>query len=70
MQQIILNVNNESKAKSLIEFLKQIDFIDIKQVIKDKKFSQMENEIKESLNDLKKGNVSSWKNKEINLKNG
>jgi len=70
MQQIILNVNNEYKAQSLIEFLKQIDFIEVKEVIKDKKLSKMENEIKESLNDLKKGNVSSWKNKEINLKNG
>ena len=65
MQQIILNVNNEYKAQSLIEFLKQIDFIEVKEVIKDKKLSKMENEIKESLNDLKKGNVSSWKNKEI-----
>ena len=70
MQQIILNVNNEYKAQSLIEFLKQIDFIEVKEVIKDKKLSKMENEIKESLNDLKKGNVSSWKNKEINFKNG
>ena len=65
MQQIILNVNNEIKAQSLIEFLKQIDFVEVKEVIKDKKLSKMENEIKESLNDLKKGNVSSWKNKEI-----
>lgn len=68
MQQIVISIKNESKAKKFIDFLKQIDFLDIEEVSVEKKISNIKNDIVKSVSDLKNGKVSSWKNKKICLK--
>ena len=69
MQQLIINITNESKARSLINFLKQLDFIKIEKVSTEKQLLECQSEISESFKDLKEQNVSSWKNKKLTLKN-
>jgi len=69
MQQLIINITNESKARSLINFLKQLDFIHIEKINTEKQILEFQSEISKSFKDLKEGNVSSWKNKKITLKN-
>jgi len=69
MQQLIINITNESKARSLINFLKQLDFIKIEKVSTEKQLLEFQSEISESFKDLKEQNVSSWKNKKLTLKN-
>jgi len=34
MGQVLLEIKNEEKAKSFLDFLRQIDFIEIKEIIK------------------------------------
>jgi|GEM_PF-6155905 hypothetical protein len=68
MQQIIINIEDDSKAKYFIDFLKQIDFINIDRIQSQKKISNMQNEITESCSDLKNGKTKSWNNKKIVLK--
>ncbi len=63
MQQLIINIINESKAQSLINFLKQLDFISIEKVNTEKQILEFQNEISESLKDLKEHKVTSWKKK-------
>ena len=69
MQQILINIKNKSKAKKLIDFLKQLDFLDIEEISIEEKISIIKNDIIKSVSDLKQGKVSSWKNKKISLKN-
>ena len=69
MQQLIINITNESKGKSLINFLKQLDFVKIEKVSKEKQLLEFESEINKSISDLKEQKVSSWKNKKLTLKN-
>jgi hypothetical protein len=69
MQQLIINITNESKARSFINFLKQLDFVKIEKVNVNKQILDFQNEISESLEDLKNQKVSSWKNKKVSLKN-
>ena len=67
MQQLIINITNDSKAQTFIDFLKQLDFIKIEEVTVDKQILKFQKEILESHKDLKKQNVTSWKNKTLNL---
>lgn len=69
MQQLIINITNESKARSLINFLKQLDFIKIEEVKIEKQVLDFQSEISKSFKDLKEHKVSTWKNKKITLKN-
>jgi len=69
MQQLIINITNESKARSLINFLKQLDFVKIEKVNSNKQILDFQNEISETLEDLKNQKVTSWKNKKVSLKN-
>ena len=66
--QVVINIKNESKAKSLIEFLRQLDFIEIEEITKRKKISKFQHEVLESIADISKGKVSSWNDKKITLK--
>ncbi|MFH1005612.1 MAG: hypothetical protein V1781_09025 [Bacteroidota bacterium] len=68
MQQLIINITNENKARSLINFLKQLDFIHIEKVNTEKQILDFQREITESLKDLKEHKVTSWKNKKLTLK--
>ncbi|OFX18525.1 MAG: hypothetical protein A2033_02355 [Bacteroidetes bacterium GWA2_31_9] len=69
MQQLILNITNESKARSLINFLKQLDFVEIEKISTDNQLKEFQKGIAESLSDLKNKKVSSWKNKKLTIKN-
>lgn len=69
MQQLVINITNESKAKFLINFLKQLDFVEIEEISKQRKVMKMQKEILESMADLKSGKVSSWNNKKVTLRN-
>lgn len=51
MQQVVLNIKNDEKAKFLLDFLRQLDFIEIKQVLKGKE-KKKEVEDKQSLRDV------------------
>ena len=51
MQQLIINITNESKARSLINFLKQLDFIKIEKVSTEKQLLEFQSEISESFKD-------------------
>lgn len=66
MSEYILTVPENKKGKALVEFLKQIEFV---QVDKFKRIATMEQELKQSFADLKAGRVSSWKGKKLRLKN-
>ena len=70
MQQLIINITNESKGRSLINFLKQLDFVKIEKVSKEKQLLEFESEINESISDLKEEKVIEMKNykKNPNLK--
>jgi hypothetical protein len=68
MQQLVINITDKSKAQSFISFLKQLDFIKIKGVYSEEQLFEFQNEITESLNDLKEHRVSSWKNKKVTIK--
>ncbi len=68
MQQLIINITDKSKARSLINFLKQLDFIKINEVNSDEQLFEFQNEISDSLNDLKEHKVTSWKNKKVTIK--
>lgn len=67
MTEFILKIPSNKKGKSLIDFLKQIDFIEIDDA---NVFSLFRKGISASFSDLKQGNVKPWKNKTIRLKNG
>lgn len=69
MQQLIINITNESKARSLINFLKQLDFIKIEGINTEKQILEFQSEISKSIKDLKEHKISSWKNKKLTLKN-
>ncbi len=66
MTEFILKIPSNKKGKTLIEFLKQIDYIKIDEASAASVFQMG---IKQSLADLKAGKTSSWKNKTIGLKN-
>ena len=68
MQQLIINITNESKASSFIAFLKQLDFIKIEKENNDS-ILEFQQEINESIQDLKSAKTSSWKNKKVAIKN-
>ncbi len=68
MQQIIINIKDENKAKYFIDFLKQIDFISIEKNENEIKLKEISEEIIESVNNVKNNKVKSWKNKKIVLK--
>ena len=68
MQQLIINITNESKASSFIAFLKQLDFIKIEKENNDS-ILEFQQDINESIQDLKSGKTSSWKNKKVAIKN-
>ena len=69
MQQLIINITNDSKAQTFINFLKQLDFISVEEVNLEKKLDEFQYDISESLNDLKDHKVSTWKNKKVTIKN-
>lgn len=69
MQQLIINITNDSKAQTFINFLKQLDFISVEEVNVEKKLDEFQYDISESLNDLKDHKVSTWKNKKVTIKN-
>ncbi|NVO02743.1 MAG: hypothetical protein HXX09_08540 [Bacteroidetes bacterium] len=69
MQQLIINITNDSKAQTFINFLKQLDFISVEEVNLEKKLDEFQYDISESLNDLKDQKVSTWKNKKVTIKN-
>jgi hypothetical protein len=64
---VVINIKNQSKAKSLIDFLKQLDFIEIEEISRRKKILKFQYEILESFADINKGKVSSLNNKKISL---
>lgn len=68
MKQVVLNLHNDRKADALIAFLKQMDFVKLQQIDKYEEMANIEADIAKSLNDLKNGNVSAWKNKKVTLK--
>ena len=68
MQQLIINITNESKASTFIAFLKQLDFIKIEKENNDS-ILEFQQEINESIQDLKSAKTSSWKNKKVAIKN-
>jgi hypothetical protein len=65
MHQIVINIEDDTKAKYFIDFLRQIDFIGIEKI---NILSTIKSEINESCNELQMGKVKSWKNKKINIK--
>lgn len=68
MQQLIIQITDKSKARYLINFLKQLDFVKVNVVNTNKQILEFQNGILESFNDLKEKRVSSWKNKKVRLR--
>ncbi|MFH1321532.1 MAG: hypothetical protein ABII90_12890 [Bacteroidota bacterium] len=68
MKQVLLSMSDGKKAQTLLAFLKQIDFVQVKETDKYLEMAKIEAEIAESLNDLKKGNIIPWKGKKVTLK--
>ena len=68
MKQILLSMSDSKKAQTLLAFLKQMDFVQEKEADKYLEMAKIEAEVAESLNDLKKGNITSWKGKKVTLK--
>ena len=66
MSEYLLTVPENKKGKALLNFLKQIEFV---QVDKFNRITVFEEEIKQSFADLNAGKVSSWKGKKVSLKN-
>ena len=65
MLQLVLKITDEIKGKFLIDFLQQLDFVEISETRKAKQKSLFEKEIAQSVSDLKNGKVTSWKGKQI-----
>ena len=57
MKQVLLSMSDSKKAQTLLAFLKQVDFVQVKETDKYLEMAKIEAEISESLNDLKKGNI-------------
>ncbi len=68
MKQVLLNMSDSKKAHTLLAFLKQVDFVQVKETDKYLEMAKIEAEIAESLNDFKKGNIIPWKGKKVTLK--
>ena len=68
MKQILLNISDSKKAQTLLAFLKQVDFVQVKETDKYLEMAKIEAEVAETLNDIKKGNIIPWKNKKVTLK--
>lgn len=68
MKQVLLSMSDSKKAQALLAFLKQVDFVQVKETDKYLEMAKIEAEIAESLNDLKKGNIIPWKGKKVILK--
>lgn len=68
MKQVLLSMSDSKKAQTLLAFLKQVDFVQVKETDKYLEMAKIEAEIAESLNDLKKGNIIPWKGKKVILK--
>jgi hypothetical protein len=68
MQQLIIQITDKSKARYLINFLRQLDFVKVDVVDSDEQVREFQNGITESFNDLKAKRVSTWKNKKVMLK--
>ena len=65
MTEFIIKVSEDKKAKLLLNFLKQIDFIEIGEATE---LSHHETAIRKSIADLKHGKTASWKNKTVRIK--
>lgn len=65
MTEFIIKVPENKKGKALLDFLKQIDFIQIDEATQ---LYFHQKGIQQSLSDLKQGRTSSWKNKTLRLK--
>lgn len=68
MQHLIINITDKSKARSLINFLKQLDFVKVNVVDTDEQLQEFQDGISESFKDLNAKRVSSWKSKKVSLK--
>ena len=68
MKQVLLSMSDNKKAQTLLAFLKQVDFVQVKETDKYLEMAKIEAEIAESLSDLKKGNIIPWKGKKVTLK--
>jgi hypothetical protein len=66
MTQFILKIPENKKGKSLIDFLRQIDFIEIDEA---NVLVLFQKGISQSFSDLKQGKTKAWKHKTIRLKN-
>jgi hypothetical protein len=65
MTEFIIKVPENKKGKVLLDFLRQIDFIEIDEATE---LFRFEKGISHSFADLKQGKTISWKNKSIRLK--
>ena len=68
MKQVMLSMPDDKKAWALLAFLRQIDFVQVKEADKYLEMAKIEAEVAESLNDLKKGNTTPWKSKKVTFK--
>jgi hypothetical protein len=66
MNEYLLQIPRNKRGKILVEFLRQIDYINIKEATPESIFKLG---IEQSILDLKSGKTTSWKNKTIRLKN-
>ncbi len=66
MTEFILKIPSTKKGKTLIEFLRQIDYIKMDEASAASVFQMG---LKQSFADLKAGKTTKWKNKTIRLKN-
>ena len=66
MTEFLIKVPENKKGKALLDFLKQVDFI---QVDETSELALFEKGMLQSLSDLKFGKTTSWNNKKIRLKN-
>jgi len=69
MQQLVIQITDRSKARYLIKFLKQLDFVKVREVDTNEQLKEFQQGISESFKDLKERRVSLWKNKKVNIKN-
>ncbi len=65
MTEFIIRVPENNKGEVLINFLRQIDFVEIDEATESFLF---EKGLRQSFSDLREGKTSSWKNKKVRLK--
>ena len=66
MTEFLIKVPENKKGRTLIDFLKQIDFIEVDEA---NIFSLFQKGVSTSFSDLKQGKTKPWKNKTIRLRN-